>query len=93
MSLLHPSRATRTLLKLASFGLAGLLAGLLTGCSSNSNRLLTHNDTYWHPASTYASATSSLPPRNTVRSTHTRPCFDAACQLHATTAHFHHRQM
>ena len=43
MSVLHPSRITRRLLKIASLGLAGLLAGLLSGCSSNTAaRLLRH---------------------------------------------------
>ena len=33
MSSKHTSRTTRKLLKLASLGLAGLIAGLLAGCS------------------------------------------------------------
>jgi hypothetical protein len=91
MSLLHPSRTTRRLLKLASLGLAGRLAGLLTGCSSNSSRLLSRNDTYWQPTSSYASATLSISPHSAQRSAHNRPCFDASCQVHMTAGHPHYR--
>jgi hypothetical protein len=84
MSLLHPSRITRSFLKIASFGLAGLLAG----CSSKPSTHLLHNDTDWQTSSTYASATASLPPRNAVRTAHPHPCA-GPCALHAQTAHSH----
>jgi hypothetical protein len=69
MSLLHPSTTTRRLLKIASLGLAGLIAGLLTGCTSSvpSIHISPKNDTDWQTSSTYASATASLPPRNAAR--------------------------
>jgi hypothetical protein len=71
MSLLHPSPTTRRLLKIASLGLAGLLAGLLTGCTSSIPNIhisvSPKNDTDWQTSSTYASATASFPPRNATR--------------------------
>jgi hypothetical protein len=89
MSLLHPSRVTRRLIKLASFGLAGLLAGLLSGCSSDSHPLLSHNDTDWQTSSTYASATAALHPGSVARSPRSHPCFAAPCESHATPTHIH----
>jgi len=64
MSVLHPSRTTRRLIKLASLSLAGLIAGLLSGCTSATapvefGRPL---DTGWQTAQTYAAATAELPP-------------------------------
>jgi hypothetical protein len=97
MSLLHPSRITRRLLKIASFGLAGLFAGLLSGCTSTTARLLEpHIDTGWRTTSTYASATAAIPPRNASHSTRPRACFAAPCELHTLTTHTHpanHRSM
>jgi hypothetical protein len=97
MSLLHPSRVTRRLLKIASFGLAGLLAGLLSGCSSASaGRLLSHNDTDWQTSSTYASATASLHQSGAARSARSHPCFTAPCALHTPANRTHptyHRSM
>ncbi len=75
MSVLHPSRSTRLVIKLASLGLAGLLAGLLTGCSSESAPvdLGSRNDTGWQTSQTYASATADLSPAKiTHGSTHLR---------------------
>jgi len=91
MSVLHPSRITRRLLKIASLGLAGLLAGLLSGCSSNTAaRLLRpYNDTDWQTSSTYASATASLQPRSPDRTAHIRPCAAAPCELHTTSSRTH----
>jgi hypothetical protein len=96
MSVLHPSRTTRRLLKIASLGLAGLLAGLFSGCSSTSASLIQpHTDTAWQTSSTYASATASLPPRTTAHSGHTRACFAAPCEPHAAASrtHLSRRQM
>jgi hypothetical protein len=98
MSLRHPSLAARRLLKIASIGLAGLLAGLLTGCNSNatSHFLAPRNDTDWQTSSTYASATSSMAPRDAMRSAHAHPCFAAPCGVHAAANHSpapHHRTM
>ncbi len=88
MSLRHPSRTTRRLLQIASLGLAGLLAGLLTGCTSTSPKLLeSHNDTDWQTSSTYASATAGLGPRTTPRSAHGRSCVSGACEPHASVSH------
>jgi hypothetical protein len=97
MSTARPSRATRRILQLASLGLAGLLAGLLTGCSSNTAAqvLSPRVDTDWQTASTYASATAALPPRSAARSAHVRPCLAAPCELTATSsrARSHHHTM
>jgi hypothetical protein len=93
MSLLHPSRVTRGLLKIASFGLAGLLAGLLSGCNSGAPRLQSHNDTDWQTSSTYASATAAYPPHNAARSARNRPCFASPCESQPQTSHarpYHH---
>ena len=94
MSLLHPSRVTRRLLKIASFGLAGLLAGLLSGCSgASAGQLLSRNDTDWQTSSTYASATASPQPGSATRN---RPCFAAPCALHTPVNRTHisyHRNM
>jgi hypothetical protein len=97
MSVLPSSRVTRRLLKIASFGLAGLIAGLLTGCSSATPQVLqSHNDLDWRTSSTYASATASLPPSSAMRSAHTHPCFSSPCTLHTTANRIHpsyHRSM
>ena len=88
MSLRHPSPVARRLLKIASLGLAGLLAGLLTGCNSTTASLVTaHNDTGWETSSTYASATASLPPRGSMSDTHVRPCYAAPCESRGATNH------
>ncbi|MDP9039209.1 MAG: hypothetical protein M3O02_08050 [Acidobacteriota bacterium] len=86
MSLRHPSRTTLRLLKLASLGLAGLVAGLLTGCSGASGRLgVSPNDTGWHTSSTYASATSGGSPPSVVRSAHLHLCDGSPCDARLTT--------
>jgi hypothetical protein len=75
MSVLAPSRTTRLFIKLGSLSLAGLLAGLLTGCTSASAPvdLGSHNDTGWQTSQTYASATADMSPARTNRaSTHLR---------------------
>ncbi|GAC1421722.1 MAG: hypothetical protein NVSMB62_16910 [Acidobacteriaceae bacterium] len=75
-----PTRTTRRILQLASLGLAGLLAGLLAGCSGVSSRLsVSPNDTDWQTSSTYASATSNMSPRAAVRSTRVHMCDGAVC--------------
>ena len=53
------SRTTRRLFKVASLGFAGLLAGLLSGCSSNgsSHRFFPRIDHTWQPLTTMAVAT------------------------------------
>jgi len=81
---------SRRLIQIASLGLAGLLAGLLTGCSSATAArfLQPHPDTNWQTASTYASATASLPPRNAARSAHAR-----SRDLHAVPVASHHHRM
>jgi hypothetical protein len=84
MSLRHPSRVTCSVLKIASIGLAGLLAG----CNSNTTGL-PHNDTDWQTSSTYASATAALPARNAQRSAHPHPCLSGPCAVHAQTQHSH----
>lgn len=84
MSVSRISRRTRLVIRIASFGLAGLLAGLLSGCSGTETRAaLAPNDTGWMTPSTYASAVQSLPPRNAVRSGHLRLCSGAPCPVHA----------
>ena len=86
MSLRHPSPIARRLLKIASLGLAGLLAGLLTGCNADTASLLgTRNDTGWQTSSTYASATASLPPRDVLHSAHAHPCYGAPCESHTAS--------
>ena len=69
MSILQHSRKTqrllpRRLIQLASLGLAGLLAGLLAGCSSGQAGVLLpgHLDTDWETIPTYASATADMAP-------------------------------
>jgi hypothetical protein len=93
MSLLHPTRRTlpRRLIQLASLGLAGLLAGLLTGCTSSSTaRLLNPQvDTDWQTSSTYASATASLPPASVSRSALAHGCYTAPCELRTSSSHTH----
>ena len=42
MSFLPASRTKRRLLKIASLGLAGLLAGLLSGCNTTASTSYTH---------------------------------------------------
>jgi hypothetical protein len=96
MSLRHPSPITRRLLKIASFGLAGLLAGLLTGCTSNpaAGLLPLPNDTDWQTSSTYASATAPFTPRGVSHASRTPSC--NACNLRPAATHSHpssHRTM
>jgi hypothetical protein len=93
MSLLHLSASTRRtlprrLLQLASLGLAGLLAGLLVGCSSNTSAqlLLSRNDTDWQTTSSYASATATLGPSGSLHAPHARPCDSAPCVIQVSTA-------
>ena len=95
MSLVRPSRTTRRLLKIATLGFAGLLAGLLSGCSSNSAAQLLQPriDTDWQTTSTYASATAVLPPRSAVRSAHARVCSAAPCEQRVAGNRAHHHRM
>ena len=88
MSLLHPFPSTRSslprrLLQLASLGLAGVLAGVLAGCSSDPGPELTslHNDTDWQMTSDYASAAGALGPSNSIRSPHLSTCVAAPCEV------------
>jgi hypothetical protein len=89
MSVLHPSHTTRRLLKIASLGLAGLLAGLLAGCSANPVGLVLpgHEDTDWYSIPTYASATAEMPPGSISRTARTRPCYAAPCRSSAAAQH------
>jgi hypothetical protein len=93
MSVQHPSRTARRLIQLASLSLAGLIAGLLTGCSSESTPgdLSSRNDTGWQTSQTYAAATADLSPaRITHGSTHLR----IASSSHAAqSASGHHHAM
>lgn len=97
MSLLHSSATTRRLLKIATLGLAGLLAGLLTGCSSKTAARLVEPkvDKDWQTSSTYASAVAAAPARGALRSTRDRPCFAASCQERGVPSRdrFSHRRM
>jgi len=63
MSVLHPTCTTNRSIRLASLGLAGLLAGLFCGCSATPAPVdfSRHNDTNWQVPQTYASATADLP--------------------------------
>lgn len=92
-----PARTARRLLQLASLGLAGLIAGLLAGCSGLSERLaISPNDTDWQTSSTYASATSGMSPRAAVRSNHLHLCDGAVCAPPVTaerTVRSNHRAM
>jgi hypothetical protein len=92
MSVLPLSSSTRRvlprrLLQLASLGLAGLLAGLLAGCSSSDGTEFTslHNDTDWQMTSNYASAAGSLGPSNSIRSPHLSSCVAAPCEVRVST--------
>jgi hypothetical protein len=91
MSLRHPSRTSRRLLKIASLGLAGLIAGLLTGCNPNEDGpgIFTHVDTDWRTPSTYASATASAPPSSASHNAHTNLCYSASCNSRSATTHTH----
>ena len=91
MSLRHPSTATRRLLQLASLGLAGLIAGLLTGCTSSATGQLLqpHNDTDWQTSSTYASATAGLSTRAALHAAQVRPCYGANCEFRPVASHTH----
>jgi hypothetical protein len=100
MSILHPSRTTRRLLprrliQLASLGLAGLLAGLLAGCSSiqtgsPAGALLPgHLDTDWDTIPTYASATAEMAPGSISRTAHIRPCYASPCRSGVAAPHLH----
>jgi hypothetical protein len=91
MSVQHPSRTTRRLLQLASLGLAGLLAGLFSGCSSASAQvdLGSRNDTSWQTPQTYASATAEQPQARIVHaSPHSRNS-DASRQASMPSGHRH----
>jgi hypothetical protein len=63
MSVPQPSRFTRNALKIASLGLAGLIVGLLSGCSPADSTLSIRPriDTDWQTSPTYASAVASAP--------------------------------
>jgi hypothetical protein len=96
MSVLHPSRTTRRrlprrLIQIASLGLAGLLAGLLVGCSANPTGLILpgHEDTDWYTIPTYASETANIAPGSISRSAHVRPCFAAPCHSAMASVHLH----
>jgi len=82
---------SRRLIQIASLGLAGLLAG----CSSSTAArvLQPHPDTDWQTASTYASATASLPPRDAARSAHARSCVAAPCNFRPAPALSHRHGM
>jgi len=77
----------RRLIQLASLGLAGLLAGLLTGCSSSTARQIFNPpvDSDWQTSSTYASATASLPPASVARTARAHPCYTGPCELRTAT--------
>jgi hypothetical protein len=91
MSVLHPSRTTRRLLKIASLGLAGLLAGLLAGCSANPAGLILpgHLDTDWETIPTYASATAEMARGSISRTARVRPCYAATCHSDIAAPHSH----
>jgi hypothetical protein len=95
MSLVPPSRTTRLLLRIAPLGLAGLLAGMLSGCSSNTaaQMLQPRIDPDWQTTSTYASATAILPARSAVRSAHARVCSAAPCEQRVAGNRTHHHRM
>jgi hypothetical protein len=98
MSVRRSSTAARRILQLASLGLAGLIAGLLTGCTSASaSRFLQpHNDTDWQTSSTYASATAALSSREVAHTTHAHACYGASCDVHSAANRTHsssHRSM
>jgi hypothetical protein len=96
MSVLQPSRKTqrllpRRLIQLASLGLAGLLAGLLAGCSSSQTGALLpgHLDTDWDTIPTYASATAEMAPGSVSRTARMRPCYSAPCHSNVAAPHLH----
>jgi hypothetical protein len=60
MSSLKPSRTTLRILKLASLGLAGLLAGLLAGCNAAPKSTATNS--YDAQTESAGSRNSSIPP-------------------------------
>jgi hypothetical protein len=101
MPLLYLSASTRRvlprrILQLASLGLAGLLAGLLAGCSSDDSSLQllqSHNDTDWQTTSSYASATAAVGPTSSIHAPHARPCEAGPCviQVSAPRHPSHHR--
>ncbi len=98
MSIRHSSTITLRLLKLASLGLAGLVAGLLTGCTSTSaaHLLQPRNDTDWQTSSTYASATAGLSQRAAVHAAQVRPCYGEYCDFRPAPSRAHpsaHRSM
>lgn len=63
MSSLKPSRTTLRLLKLASLGLAGLLAGLLAGCNAAPKTTATNSyDAQTQSIEPSDSSTSAIPP-------------------------------
>lgn len=83
MGHLRRSRTTRRILQIASLGLAGLIAGLLSGCSRTKPELpAVRNDTDWQTSSTYASATSAIPPRDAARTARIRFCSGEPCGTH-----------
>lgn len=61
MSSKHTSRTTRRLIKLASLGFAGLLAGLLAGCSDAPPRTIV-NTSYANVDTAVQFDPSQLPP-------------------------------
>ena len=90
MSRRGSSRTTRRILQIASLGLAGLIAGLLSGCSASGIRdFVKPNDTDWQTSSTYASATTELPPREAVRSPHLHLCSGGPCPVRIETERLH----
>jgi hypothetical protein len=98
MSPLHLSASTprvlpRRLLKLTSLSLAGLLAGLLAGCSSSNGPELTslRNDTDWQTTSSYASANAALGPSNSTRAPHIGSCVSAPCELRVSATRLSYR--
>jgi len=90
MSLRHPSTVTRRLLKVASLGLAGLVVGLLSGCSATTAAPLhAHNDTDWQTFSTYASATSASfsATGGSVHISHAHACVAGPCEVRIASTH------
>jgi hypothetical protein len=74
------SRTTRRVIEIASLALAGLIAGLLAGCSGSSSHVaVAPNDTGWSTPSTYASAIATMPPRTAIRSARLHLCSGVPC--------------
>jgi hypothetical protein len=83
----------RRLLQLAGLGLAGLIAGLLAGCSSDTSAQMVYprNDTDWRTSSNYASATASLGPESYSHTPHLRSCLAAPCEVRVSAVRPSHR--